>query len=292
MTFLYIFLSGVKYRTKFFLRLFVIFVVFIAFFSLFGKIGSNVAFANFSDEEISEDISIHLYSHEYLMDTSRQTLERSLILKKSLQYMYLKNKKSEGLYPDLYLLEKENKDFIFNALEKSRSTDFSRPAQYMAKLRDLETFANRDIVAELDTIGEDYKKREDYINEYIALGDILEKTSSDDAVYFESFFKSVKAEVSDLQNQKKTLLKEYEVLVKNKNIQEVEKIKKEVIEVSKKLAPKELQVITYGVFAKKVPEVSKNLEKRLNAVKENKDALIKNVKIKLESGKYINIIEK
>jgi len=234
--------------------------------------------------------NIHLDSHNFLINKSEIIVNRNMVLFRSVRYMYAKNAPIPD--SDLYLLEKENKDFTFNAIEKSNGENFSRSAQYMAKIRDIETFASRNIVAELDIIGEDYEKRENYIKDYLELGVILKKGSNNYAQYFSATAKSLKSEILNLRNQQKKMLKSYEISVKNKNIKNSEKIEQDILEIAAEITPKELAKIRYSVFLKQISKSNSILEKRINAVIENKDALIKDVKIKLESGKYINIIEK
>ncbi|HIQ56820.1 TPA: hypothetical protein EYG96_02135, partial [Candidatus Gracilibacteria bacterium] len=61
---------------------------------------------------------------------------------------------------------------------------------------------------------------------------------------------------------------------------------------SKNLVPKELAEIRYTIFLKDIQKNNIIVKKNMNAILENKDALIKNVTIKLKSGEYIKIIEK
>ncbi len=245
----------------------------------------------FASENITEDASIHLNSHVYLMNTSKKVLDQNLILTRSLRYMYSKNTPILESYSDVYSLEEVNKSFILNTIKNNDNNRFSDPVKYMAKLKDVEVFAERDIVEELNIIGEEYSKREQHINEYLGLGDFLKKSSNDDIKYLKSFSESLDGEVSELQNKRKTLFKEYELSLKNKNIKQIDIIETNIQKVSEELTPKEVKKVAYKFLLNRFSDVDSIILKRTNAVSENKDALIKNVKIKLQSGKYINIIE-
>jgi len=204
--------------------------------------------------------------------------------------MYAKNIDVSDM--DLYALEKNNKSFASSIVKQGDVESFSYLAQDMAKLRDIKTFIERDIVSELDLIGENYEKREVHIDSYLRLGELLQKTSEGSIASFKGVTKSLKSEVSALRNQKKQLFKGYENSIKEKNIKKSKELEEKIVKNSEKLTPKELKNISFSVLLNDLIPQNIALKKRINAVQENKDALIKNVKIKLESGKYINIIEK
>ncbi len=162
----------------------------------------------------------------------------------------------------------------------------------MAKIKDVHIFASRDIVSELDIVGEEYAERESHIEKYLALGEILQKSSTQYEHFFRNSIKELKSDISSLQKRKKILVKNYKNSINSKNVREAVEIEKEIFEISENLSKKELKNIEYSIYLDQLKKEGDTLGKKIKAVKENKNALIKNVKIKQESGKYINIIEK
>jgi len=232
----------------------------------------------------------HLNSHVFLMNTSQTIVDQNFLMLQSLRYMYAKNIPISET--DVYLLEKNNRDFIFNTLDLEKNKKYSRSGQYMGKLRDIEVFAKRNLVKELNIIGDDYKLRENHINEYILLGEVLSDSGTEYFTYFSNTEKLLKAEIKELRNQKKQLFDSYKQFIKNKNLIKSEETGKKINTLSKNLVPKELAEIRYTIFLKDIQKNNIIVKKNMNAILENKDALIKNVTIKLKSGEYIKIIEK
>ena len=243
--------------------------------------------------EVNAQNSVNLQesSHVFLIRESQKILDRNFLLFHSLRYLYAKNFFASNLYSDVYFLEEKNRLFMEKTLELEQNKNFSRVLQYMGALRDFETFAKRDIIKELEIVGDDYKKREDYISHYIHLGTILKKSSQDFLLYFSATNKTLSAEISDLRSQRKALLKSYEQLITDGNGKKSEEVGKQIRDISLQLGEKELAQIRYKIFLKKDKRDNTIITEKVNAVLENKDALIKNVKVKRKSGEYIKIIE-
>lgn len=243
----------------------ILFFTFASFFSL------SLAFAGTSE------------SINYLLDKVNIEIDRNSLLDRSLFYLY--KKESPEYISEIFMLESKNKQFLFDKIFTTQT--FTETSQNISFLKDIETYTQTDIWAVLELS----ENREKTTDEYIALGEILLESTNSQIESFSAQEKGLKQKVSSLKKKISQLKKEYKKKLTTWESGPIENLESQIKEVSRELIEKEMNYEKIKIYKKRLISSEKKLKNRLTGAKENRDALIKNVKVKGESGKFIEAIE-
>lgn len=228
-------------------------------------------------------------SHNFVMKKMQEEIKRGVMLQKSLSFIHVRYMEYET--SPLFTLEHINKDFIRNIHFQNTSDNFSETSQILAQFKDIDVFINRDIWNELEMYGDDEIRREQHINAYISMGEILLKNARSMGKTFEASVAFLQSEVSRLKKERQEYVKNYQLAVQNWDSENIKERENNIISVSQEYTLREIAYIKFSEYNKRMQYYSQEIEKTVFAVQENKDALVKNVKVKLESGKYIKAIQ-
>lgn len=219
----------------------------------------------------------------FLTEKINTQLDRNSMLSRSLSYLYIQS--DPEYLSELFFLEQKNKSYILDKINTTKT--FSEISQNISFFTDIDTYINTDIWGVLDT---SYNRTET-TDEYIALGDILLKSSDSRIESFSAQGKGLKKEISIVQKKVSQLKKEYKKSLYGWDSEKIESFESQIVENSQFLLERELQYEKIQAYNKRISQSRKNLYNRLTGAKENRDALIKNVRVQGDSGKFIEAIE-
>lgn len=170
--------------------------------------------------------------------------------------------------------------FIFTKLMSSKHENF-------IFIQEIEKFLRIDIWNRL----EHSKSRSSAVENYIKEGDLLLLKVSEKVRSLSNQEKVLKSDIKTHEKEKKLILKEYVSLLEGWDPRKLNELKKSLIELDNIIVRKNLDYQSVKIYLKRLKSSMDVLNKKVIGAKDNKDALIKNVKVKKSSGQYIDVIE-
>jgi hypothetical protein len=170
--------------------------------------------------------------------------------------------------------------FVFTKLMISKHENF-------IFIQEIEKFLRIDIWNKLENSND----RSTTVEKYIQEGEFLSSRVNEKVRSLSNQENFLKTDIKKHNNNRKIIFKKYVNLLGGWDPRELNNLKKELIEIDNIITRKNLDYQSVKIYLKRLRNSIDNLNKKVLGAKDNKDALIKNVKVKKSSGQYINVIE-
>lgn len=248
------------------------------FFWVFGLgIFSIPSFADIQEEMMGKT------SFEYLLQKNNILLTQNQLLLTGMHYAVLLSLPQQE-DPTTHFLMSQNRSFLTAKNDSIPSVYFSDDVKI---LRDAEFFVRLDVWAYLDT----FTDRERGTAQYISWGKSLLQAIENANIQKDTRLDTINAEISAQKKLLSTASSSYSSAVSSGDSITIDKYKQAKAEIARQISLLESTKEELSKQTKSVNSYQKTIQQRVLGAEENKDALIKNVKIKIPSAEYINAVQ-
>ncbi len=248
------------------------------FFWIFGfGIFSLPSLADLSGDSMTKT------AFEYLLSKNTSDYEISHLLSNTLSLNIRISKGSEDIPVAQYLFE-QNRVFLLNKKDSTPATVFSNDIKIV---QDAAYYTSLDVWEFLDGFAD----REKGVHQYIDWGKTLLHAIDQNDIQKDEQVTELKSQISGHNKSLKERSAAYSKAVESGDAVAMETLKSQKAEIAHTISLLESQLEEVNKRTKSITSYQKTIKNLVQGAEENRDALIKNVKVKSPSGSYIKAIE-
>lgn len=136
-----------------------------------------------------------------------------------------------------------------------------------------------------------YEERKIRLDEYLFLSNASFRQVQERKNFLKEYLSTLKKRISSQQNIVKKAEKEFNTAVNRNDQKNIDAIKQELIFKNVQLLDLETEYSEKKSEYSQLTPIVQNLEKKIRAIEENKEAILHNVKTQKNSGLYIGVVE-
>lgn len=223
-----------------------------------------------------------LESFQFVIEKTKETVKRNSMLESSISF--IKTQQEKEFLSNEFTMEQRTKDYL---LQQWMIPSSEKNGEDISFFSDISSYLEMDIWGVLEKSSDRMKTTD----EYIAKGEILHSSLLKQHETFSAQVKGLNISISALKKEVSAHRKEYKNYLQGWNAEKINESKALILEKSNLLLDNQLEVERLNAYLKRLKNSDTLLQQKLQGAQENRDALIKNVRVQSESGKFIEAIE-